>query len=83
MITCTYTIIKYIIFRWIIQVVNSRCYPCEVRYPKCEDKNDGLLTQPKERFSSNYMICKDNRTIETGHCPADKVWAAAAFPYKA
>lgn len=28
------------------------------------------------------MICKDNRTIETGRCPGDKVGGPTAFPYK-
>lgn len=60
----------------------SSSSPCELRYPKCEVKENGLWPQHEKRFSPYYMICKDNRTIETGRCPGDKVWGPTAFPYK-
>lgn len=59
----------------------SHCIPCEVRYPKCEDKSDGLWPQPEKVFSPFFMICKDHRTIFTGYCPKDYTWNAQTFPY--
>nr|XP_034306446.1 uncharacterized protein LOC109617396 [Crassostrea gigas] len=64
-----------------LQCKLSHCIPCEVRYPKCEDKEDGLWPQPERGFSPQYMICKDNRIIETGYCPVDNVWSVQSFPY--
>lgn len=63
------------------QCQRSHCISCESRYPKCEDKDDGLWLQPEKGFSPNYMICKNNRTIETGYCPVDNVWSVQSFPY--
>lgn len=64
-----------------LQCKRSHCIPCEVTHPKCEDKDDGLWLQPEKGFSPWYMICKDNRTIETGYCPVDNVWNVPSFPY--
>lgn len=64
-----------------LQCKLSHCIPCEVRYPKCEDKENGLWPQPEKGFSPWYMICKNNRTIETGYCPTDNVWSVQSFPY--
>lgn len=65
-----------------LQCKHPRCRPCEVDYPNCEDKADGLWPHPQRIFSTYYISCKDNRTIEIGQCQVDEVWKAHAFPYK-
>ncbi|XP_061198240.1 uncharacterized protein LOC133206303 isoform X2 [Saccostrea echinata] len=63
-----------------LQCKKSHCIPCEVFYPKCEDKDDGLWPQP-EYDGPRYMICQNGRTIETGTCPRDETWSVQSFPY--
>nr|XP_022296328.1 uncharacterized protein LOC111106095 isoform X2 [Crassostrea virginica] len=60
----------------------SHCIPCDVRFPNCENKSDGLWPQPSRGFSPWYMICENNRTLRTGYCPTDREWSVQSFPYK-
>lgn len=53
---------------------------CEDRYPKCEDKKDGLF-MGSTRFTKKYMICKNGRRIALEFCPYDKEWLEDTFPY--
>lgn len=61
----------------------AHCRPCEYRFPKCENRENGLWAQPmKGNLSSFYMICLNRRTIETGDCPKDKEWNEYTYVYK-
>ncbi|XP_078341956.1 uncharacterized protein LOC144627872 [Crassostrea virginica] len=63
------------------QCMGSHCTPCDVTFPNCENKSDGLWPQPSKGFSPWYMICENNRTLRTGQCPNDEEWSATSFPY--
>lgn len=63
------------------QCKSAHCKQCAFRFPKCEDKNDGLWLQPEQGFSPLYMVCQNNRTIKTGSCPRDDAWETQTYPY--
>lgn len=60
----------------------SHCIPCEHRYPRCEDKKDGIVAT-RDYLSSSYMICKGGRRIGYGTCPLqDSLWGGSTYVYK-
>lgn len=84
-----YLIIWYSIFvlgRYFrLQCKFSSCIPCDYRYPKCEDKDDGIFmaTGKDIDFTRKYMVCKDKRRISTDFCPyADYLWGGPTYLYK-
>nr|XP_034307095.1 uncharacterized protein LOC117682794 [Crassostrea gigas] len=58
------------------------CKPCELDYPSCEHKANGLWPWPQYPHDPDYMQCKNGRRIKRGKCPTDPVWGVASFPYK-
>lgn len=64
-----------------LQCKLSHCIPCEIRYPKCEDKEDGLWPQHEREITPFYMICENNRLIYRGYCQKDSLWGIATYPY--
>ncbi|XP_078309724.1 uncharacterized protein LOC111106095 isoform X1 [Crassostrea virginica] len=58
-----------------------QCTPCDVRFPNCENKSDGLWPDPSRVFSPWYIICENNRRLRTGYCPRDEEWSVQSFPY--
>lgn len=67
-----------------LQCKFSTCIPCDYRYPKCEDKDDGIFmaTGKDIDFTNRYMICKDKRRISTGSCPWEPLWRVPTYLYK-
>lgn len=59
----------------------AHCKQCAFRFPKCEDKNDGLWLLPEQGFSPLYMVCQNKRTIKTGYCPINNAWQTQTYPY--
>lgn len=64
-----------------LQCKFSHCAPCEINYPKCENKEDGLWPQHEREITPFYMICENNRLIYQGYCRQDSLWGIETYPY--
>lgn len=79
-ITCIYNLQIGQYFRLTCKL--GRCKPCELEYPSCEHKANGLWPWPPYPHDPDYMQCKNGRRIKRGKCPTDPLWEVASFPYK-
>lgn len=55
-----------------LQCKLSGCISCEIFYPKCEDKVDGIYPyESSSRYCNSYFICDDKRSTNV-NCPDGK-----------
>ncbi|KAL4228860.1 hypothetical protein ACF0H5_011900 [Mactra antiquata] len=51
------------------QTLNTNCTPCPARLPSCKGLPDGYQVFGTEAWSSKYIQCLQNRTVDVKHCP--------------
>ena len=81
-----YTQLRFIIVNWLCfenyifmllgqylshQCGPGHCPPCALFYPSCEGKQDGVHPHGYKTDSPWFMVCKDERFVSDGLCPAD------------
>ncbi|XP_060076449.1 neurogenic locus notch homolog protein 1-like [Ylistrum balloti] len=57
----------------------AHCYPCDLAYPSCQGLPDGIHPHASKVGSPEFMVCRSERTMETGTCPMDKKTAQQTF----
>lgn len=50
----------------------AHCVPCNVRFPSCEGKQDGIHAHEVKMWSPYYVVCYKERMISEKACPADE-----------
>lgn len=55
--------------------INSpSCIPCPERLPSCLGSPDGPQVYPQRLWTSWYIVCDRNRTIEITKCPRGQIF---------
>ncbi|WAR27169.1 hypothetical protein MAR_012873 [Mya arenaria] len=57
----------------------SRCTPCNIRFPSCEGKRDGINVHPVRLWTPMYAVCYKERTVKQDRCQADVNGRAQLF----
>ncbi|XP_021365437.1 uncharacterized protein LOC110458159 [Mizuhopecten yessoensis] len=57
----------------------AHCYPCDLTLPSCEGLDDGIHAHATKVGSPYFMVCKSERTVETGTCPVDEKTGQPTF----
>ena len=47
---------------------DATCTSCPSRLPSCVGLPDGLVAVPGQEYTSNYLECNLNRTLQVKHC---------------
>ncbi|WAR27168.1 hypothetical protein MAR_012872 [Mya arenaria] len=50
---------------------SSQCIPCNVHFPSCEGKRDGINVHPDILWTPFYVVCYKERTVKEDRCQAD------------
>ncbi|KAL5013289.1 hypothetical protein ScPMuIL_007559 [Solemya velum] len=50
---------------------SSHCIPCNVRFPSCAEKEDGLNSWTGREWSPYFAVCKEGRVVYQDKCKQD------------
>ncbi|WAR27174.1 hypothetical protein MAR_012878 [Mya arenaria] len=57
----------------------SLCTPCNIRFPSCEGKRDGINVHPVRLWTLIYAVCYKERTVKQDQCQAEVNGRAQLF----
>ncbi|XP_048741495.1 uncharacterized protein LOC125655293 [Ostrea edulis] len=47
---------------------SSHCIPCEVRFPSCKGRADGINSWSGREWTPHFVVCENERLVHQGQC---------------
>lgn len=51
---------------------SSHCVPCEIRFPSCKGRADGINAWSGRERTPYFVVCENERLVRQGQCTYDE-----------